>query len=61
MIDLPDGLYMGVGVNFLVAVTDIIKKKGVYHRPYQFGVGIFSLALIWLSLTKTSLKGRKDA
>lgn len=42
-------------------VTDIFKQKGVYHRPYQFGVGIFSLVLIWLSLTKTSLKGRKDA
>ncbi|WP_415934083.1 hypothetical protein [Varibaculum cambriense] len=40
MIDLPDGLYVGVGVNFLVAVADIFKKKGVCHRPYQFGVGI---------------------
>lgn len=42
-------------------VTDIFKQNGIYHRPYQFGVGICALALIWLSLTKTSLKGRKDA
>lgn len=41
-------------------VTGIFKQNGVYHRPYQIGVGICGLALIWLSLTKTSPKGRKD-
>lgn len=43
------------------AVTDVFKQKGIYHRPYQIGVGIVSLALIGLSLVETSPKGRQDA
>lgn len=44
-------------------VTDVFSQYGVYHRPYQIGTGILSLALVGLSLTKSSKKGRhkKDA
>lgn len=44
------------------AVTDVFSQYGVYHRPYQIGAGIVSLALVGLSLVKTAKKGRhKDA
>lgn len=44
-------------------VADVFSQYGVYHRPYQIGAGIFSLALVGLSLLKSSKKGRhiKDA
>lgn len=44
-------------------VTDVFSQYGVYHRPYQIGAGILSLALVGLSLIKSSKKGRhkKDA
>ncbi len=44
-------------------VADVFNQYGVYHRPYQIGAGIFSLALVGLSIIKTSKKGRhkKDA
>lgn len=43
-------------------VTDVFSQHGVYHRPYQIGAGIVSLALVGLSLVKTAKKGRhKDA
>lgn len=45
------------------AVADVFSQYGVYHRPYQIGAGIFSLALVGLSLFKASKKGshKKDA
>lgn len=43
-------------------VADVFSQKGIYHRPYQIGAGIISLALVGLSLVKASKKGRhKDA
>lgn len=44
-------------------VADVFNQKGIYHRPYQIGVGLLSLALVGLSLTKSKTKGRhiKDA
>lgn len=43
-------------------VADVFSQHGVYHRPYQIGAGIVSLALVGLSLTQSSKKGRhKDA
>lgn len=45
------------------AVADVFSQYGAYHRPYQIGAGVLSLALVGLSLTKSSKKGRhkKDA
>lgn len=44
-------------------VVDVFDRYGAYHRPYQIGVGLLSLALIGLSLNKSKTKGRhiKDA
>ena len=39
-------------------VVDVFNQYGASPRPYQIGVGLLSLALIGLSLTKSKTKGR---